>query len=137
LALSVPLSRFTPRVGGGSAFYVRHHCVMESKKPRLPDEGLAKFCIIAGWAMVVLPLFLSHDTGLKLRAAGAGFMGLSWGHSQVAAAKKWRQKYGEPSTEELIEVKKSHSVSWPIWALVALVVFGIVFAALTGAKHEH
>jgi hypothetical protein len=23
LALSVPLSRFTPRVGGGSAFYVR------------------------------------------------------------------------------------------------------------------
>jgi hypothetical protein len=24
LALAVPLSRFTPRVGGGSAFYVRH-----------------------------------------------------------------------------------------------------------------
>ena len=24
MALSVPLSRFTPRVGGGSAFYVRH-----------------------------------------------------------------------------------------------------------------
>jgi hypothetical protein len=110
---------------------------MESKKPKMPDEGLAKFCIIAGWAMVVLPLFLSHDTGLKLRAAAAGCMGLSWGHTQVAAAKKWRQKYGEPSTEELIEVKKSHSVSWPIWALVALVVLGIVLAALTGAKHEH
>jgi len=25
LALAVPLSRFTPRIGGGSAFYVRHH----------------------------------------------------------------------------------------------------------------
>jgi len=25
LALAVPLSRFTSRVGGGSAFYVRHH----------------------------------------------------------------------------------------------------------------
>jgi hypothetical protein len=25
LALSVPLSRFTSRVGGGSAFFVRHH----------------------------------------------------------------------------------------------------------------
>jgi hypothetical protein len=24
LALAVPLSRFTPRVGGGSAFFVRH-----------------------------------------------------------------------------------------------------------------
>src|ERR1035437_6516983 len=27
LALAVPLSRFTPRVGGGSAFYVRRHYV--------------------------------------------------------------------------------------------------------------
>jgi hypothetical protein len=27
LALAVPLSRFTPRVGGGSAFFVRHHRV--------------------------------------------------------------------------------------------------------------
>jgi hypothetical protein len=27
LALAVPLSRFTPRVGGGSAFYVRRHSV--------------------------------------------------------------------------------------------------------------
>ena len=25
MALAVPLSRFTPRVGGGSAFFVRHH----------------------------------------------------------------------------------------------------------------
>jgi hypothetical protein len=107
---------------------------MESKKPKMPDEGLAKFCIIAGWAMVILPLFLSHDTGAKLRAAAAGCMGLSWGHSQVAAAKKWRQKYGEPSPEELIEVKKSHSVSWPVWMLVALVILGIVCAALFGKR---
>jgi hypothetical protein len=107
---------------------------MESKKPKLPDEGLAKFYIIAGWAMVILPLFLPHDTGLKLRAAATGSMSLSWGYSQKAAAKKWRQKYGEPSTEELIEVKKSHSVSWPVWTLVALVLFGLVFAVLHGAK---
>ena len=26
MALSVPLSRFTSRVGGGSAFFVRRHC---------------------------------------------------------------------------------------------------------------
>jgi hypothetical protein len=30
LALSVPLSRFTPRVGGGSAFFVRHFGVVEA-----------------------------------------------------------------------------------------------------------
>ena len=29
LALSVPLSRFTPRVGGGSAFFVRHRKIYE------------------------------------------------------------------------------------------------------------
>jgi hypothetical protein len=35
LALAVPLSRFTPRVGGGSAFYVRH--IMASRTSN-PDE---------------------------------------------------------------------------------------------------
>jgi hypothetical protein len=29
LALSVPLSRFTPRVGGGSAFFVRHQAAAD------------------------------------------------------------------------------------------------------------
>jgi predicted RNase H-like HicB family nuclease len=32
LALSVPLSRFTPRVGGGSAFFVRHHSHVGMKR---------------------------------------------------------------------------------------------------------
>jgi hypothetical protein len=35
LALSVPLSRFTPRVGGGSAFYVRH---LHDTLMRTPEE---------------------------------------------------------------------------------------------------
>ncbi len=30
MALAVPLSRFTPRVGGGSAFYVRRHNMKRS-----------------------------------------------------------------------------------------------------------
>jgi hypothetical protein len=32
LALAVPLSRFTPRVGGGSAFFVRHHYTFMNDK---------------------------------------------------------------------------------------------------------
>ena len=32
LALAVPLSRFTPRVGGGSAFYVRRFCAFFMKR---------------------------------------------------------------------------------------------------------
>jgi len=42
LALAVPLSRFTPRVGGGSAFYVRHH------------SHYMKTFIIIGFTVVVL-----------------------------------------------------------------------------------
>ena len=30
MALAVPLSRFTPQVGGGSAFFVRQHCTMSA-----------------------------------------------------------------------------------------------------------
>jgi hypothetical protein len=33
MALVVPLSRFTPRVGGGSAFFVRPHYAMSTKLP--------------------------------------------------------------------------------------------------------
>jgi len=34
LALSVPLSRFTPRVGGGSAFFVRRIRAMETQNTK-------------------------------------------------------------------------------------------------------
>jgi len=40
LALSVPLSRFTSRVGGGSAFYVRHHYTLMKIMPLLLTLGL-------------------------------------------------------------------------------------------------
>ena len=111
---------------------------MQNKKEKLPDEKLGKFCIIAGSIMVILPFFLSRmDWGQKFPALIGGFGGISWGLQQVVAAKKRRQQYGEPTPEEQMEVKKSHSVSWPIWALVAIIILGIVFAALVGAKHEH
>ena len=109
---------------------------MESKKPKLPDEGLAKFCIIAGCAMMIVPLFLPQlNAGDRLRAAAGGAVGLSWGLKQVAAAKKWRQKYGEPSPEELIEIKESHSVStlsMCLKILLGFLVLGIVAIALLG-----
>jgi len=110
---------------------------MEKKKSKLPDEGLGKFCIIAGCAMVILPLFLSRlDIGQRFSAAAGGFMGLSWGLKQVAAAKKWRQKYGEPSPEQQMEIKKSHSVSnlpillgWLVLGIVVLALLGLIFVS--------
>jgi hypothetical protein len=55
LALSVPLSRFTSRVGGGSAFFVRHHYDMNTS----PDlqKRIRRMVIavrIFGWFFVTL-----------------------------------------------------------------------------------
>jgi len=40
LALSVPLSRFTSRVGGGSAFFVRPHDLFRDEKALMVGEAL-------------------------------------------------------------------------------------------------
>src|ERR1017187_2042746 len=55
LALSVPLSRFTSRVGGGSAFFVRRHKRMSIPLPpssqKLPQAGLnriTKMLLVVG-----------------------------------------------------------------------------------------
>jgi hypothetical protein len=103
---------------------------MKNKRPKMPDEGLGKFCIIAGCALIILPFLLSRlHIGQRLSAGAGSFMGLSWGLQQVAAAKKWKQEYGEPTSEERMEIKKSHSISdLPI--LLAWLVLGILVLVL-------
>ena len=56
MALAVPLSRFTPRVGGGSAFFVRHH----SRMSRTTKILICSVCLVAA-VVIVLP-FLAHHT---------------------------------------------------------------------------
>jgi hypothetical protein len=111
---------------------------MENKKPKLPDKAMGKFCIVAGSAMVIIPLFASRmDWGQRILAIAAGFGGLSWGLSQVTAAKKWKQQYGEPTPQEQMEIKQSHSVSnlplllmWLVFGLAMLALGGLVFVML-------
>jgi len=43
LALAVPLSRFTSRVGGGSAFFVRHHGTIASRADFFSGSCAASF----------------------------------------------------------------------------------------------
>jgi hypothetical protein len=102
---------------------------MMNKRPKMPDEGLGKFCIIAGGVLIILPLFMSWvHVGQRLSVGTGGFIGLSWGLQQVAAVKKWKQKYGEPTPEEQMEIKKSHSISdlpmlltWLVLVILALI----------------
>lgn len=103
---------------------------MDKKKPKIPDEGLGKFCIVAGCALTVLPfLFSQLPLSRQCSGAAAGFMALSWGLKEVAAAKKWKQKYGEPTSEEQMEIRASHSVS-NLPLLLMLLVLGIAALAL-------
>lgn len=137
LRCGFPVGGSRGRRGSVLARYANQHA-MQKKRQRMPDAGMGKFCIVAGCAMAILPLFASRlDLGQRCSAAGAGFMGLAWGLSQVAGAKRWRQKYGEPSLEEQMAIKKSHSISnlpkllaWLGLSIAALYVLALVFVML-------
>ena len=58
LALSVPLSRFTPRVGGGSAFFVRLLDYAKSYRHFLADIGCGHFSICFHVDSVACPAFI-------------------------------------------------------------------------------
>ena len=63
MALSVPLSRFTSRVGGGSAFFVRHHAHVMKKPTR-------SFLIAVPVVILVGVLFLIWHSRTQPRFAG-------------------------------------------------------------------
>jgi hypothetical protein len=80
--------------------------------------------------------------GQRFSAAGFGFMALSWGLTEAAAAKKWKQKYGEPTSAEQMEIKKSHSISnlpkllaWLVLSIAALYVLALVFVHFFHYQH--
>ena len=79
MALAVPLSRFTPRVGDGSAFYVRHRELFMNSQASLTSEGFRKVCRYAGCAcsICVITRFTldmvgyDGDLGPLIRAASS------------------------------------------------------------------
>ena len=100
----------------------------------MPDERLGKFMATVSTALAFAALFLPH-LNAGTRATGLAFCisGVLWGRGQVEAAKRWREKYGEPSPEELMAIKKNHSVN--IFRLLGLIVavvaaFMLFFIAL-------
>jgi hypothetical protein len=82
------------------------------------------------------------DFGQRCSAAATAFMGLSWGLKEVAAAKKWKQEYGEPDLVEQAEMKKRNSIlNLPpllgllVLSIGALVIVGIVYVILFHHRH--
>jgi hypothetical protein len=69
LALSVPLSRFTPRVGGGSAFFVRHHSRMTRNTKTLFIVPAALFFVILASVAVHNFIRMRHETASNPYAA--------------------------------------------------------------------
>jgi len=65
LALCVPLSRFTSRVGGGSAFYVRPHYTLMKTQRQISDFAFGAIAIGAAPLIVfALVSFLIRHIGI-------------------------------------------------------------------------
>jgi hypothetical protein len=114
---------------------------MAKKRQKRPDEALGKFAVVAGFGMVAVALFLPRlDFGRRCSAAATGFMGLSWGLKELAAAKKWTQEYGEPDLAEQMEMKKRHSISnLPIlltWLVLAIAALAVLFGVFEMLSHH-
>lgn len=99
----------------------------------MPDEKMGRFMIATSIVMLIL-LFLFHlDAGTRATCFAMFVSSLVSGRQQVAAAKRWREKYGDPTPEELMAIKKSYSVN--IFRLLALIIvvvaaFVLVFVAI-------
>ena len=75
MALAVPLSRFTPRVGGGSAFFVRR---MTDKEQRA--RAIMGFATQIGWLIYVAVVAIWGAIDLYLKhGVGGFFLGLVLG----------------------------------------------------------
>ena len=98
-------------------------------RDRMPDERLGKFMATVSMVLTLSLLFFPHmDFGTRATCLAFGISGVVSGMGLVAGAKKWREKYGEPTPEELMAIKKSHSVN--IFRLLAMIVAAVTAFAL-------
>jgi len=100
LALSVPLSRFTPGVGGGSAFYVRRTRTMSFLTPQQFELLLPLAC---AWAAEQEQIILQAGVALT--------------EAQIADAK--RVGVTHPERVRLLEVQEIPTPSHPALAAAA------------------
>jgi hypothetical protein len=109
-----------------ASFEVPGETAMQNKRERMPDEKLGKFMAAVSFALTLSLLFVRHmDAGTRATCLAFGISGILYGWGRVAAAKRWREKFGEPTPEELMAIKKSHSVN--IFRLLGLII--VVVAA--------
>jgi hypothetical protein len=89
LALSVPLSRFTPRVGGGSAFFVRPRDIFGFELVTLAGDDLSRLILMSKISAVSLGLaragFVRRASAARLDLRASFIYGaFNCGHGFVA-----------------------------------------------------
>jgi hypothetical protein len=70
LALAVPLSRFTPRVGGGSAFFVRPRDTFRFELAGLAGDDLSSLILMSEISAVSLGLARARSRHEQVRRVG-------------------------------------------------------------------
>ena len=105
------------------------------KKVRQPDPKAGAFAVCLGATCLLLVIFVTASAGRKLSGAASGLLLLSWGISQIAAAKK---KSGsdaasvelEPQSESLDKFENSGSMHNVLvllgWICLFVVVISII-----------
>ncbi len=123
MALAVPLSRFTSRVGGGSAFYVRQHYTFMKK---LIPYILAYLIVAIGTS--AYSHFASHSHA-SLYPPNSVTVITTLSHDELAAK---LQQVGLPEAEHL----QTMTVRYDSLSLVSLVYhfgfYAVIFAAFAG-----
>ncbi len=96
MALAVPLSRFTPRVGGGSAFYVRPRDTFGIELAGLAGDDLSSLILMSQISAVSLGL---ARAGFEPRASAAHrvLRASFFMEFLTAATASWPNKSPEPT----------------------------------------
>jgi hypothetical protein len=107
LALSVPLSRFTSRVGGGSAFFVRHHRTSHNKHKQIPMKKQVVRISILQSSKIITPIqflvgFIYTLIGIPMKKGSVPKRGRSRQTGKRADAGRQRGEDCLPSIERKI-----------------------------------
>jgi hypothetical protein len=109
------------------------------RKKRQPNVAAGSFAVAMGAGCFAIALVSSLSPGQRLRAAGSGCVGLSWGLKELVSAKKWKQEPEEEhyatTPEEIRESEREEKMekSGSMHNVFVLLRWIFLFLAVIGA----